>query len=95
MAKRYLLLGLVAIVILAGCAGMTSKKELGKVWVKVGQAHVRSSATIDSKAVAIVEKGDKLKVLGRRGSWYKVKVSMKETGWIHRSVVTPTKSRAK
>jgi len=91
MAKRFLLLGLVAIVILAGCAGITSKKELGKVWVKVGQAHVRSSATIDSKAVAIVDKGDKLKVLDRRGSWYKVKVSMKETGWIHRSVVTPTK----
>lgn len=95
MVKRFLLLGLVATVILAGCASMTSKKELGKVWVKVGQAHVRSSATIDSKAVAIVEKGDKLKVLGRKGSWYKVKVSMKETGWIHGSVVTPTKSRSK
>ncbi len=93
MAKRFLLLGLVAIVILAGCASMTSKKELGKVWVKVGQAHVRSSATVDSKPAAIVEKGDKLKVLGRKGGWYKVKVSMKETGWIHRSVVTPTKPR--
>ena len=95
MAKRFLLLGLVATIILAGCASMTSKKEIGKVWVKVGQANIRSAATVESKIVVTLEKGDKLRVIEKRGSWYKVKLPRKKIGWVHRSVVTPTKSRSK
>lgn len=95
MTKKFLLLGLVVTVILAGCATVTTKEAPAKVWIKVGQANIRSAATVESKIVVTLKLGDKLRVIEKRGSWYKVKLPRKRIGWVHRSVVSPTKSRSK
>jgi N-acetylmuramoyl-L-alanine amidase len=91
MRKRLLVLGLVVAILLAGCATTTTKKAPAKVWIKVGQANIRSAATVDSKIVVTLKQGDKLKVLEKSRSWYKVRLSDKRIGWVHKSVVAPTK----
>ena len=95
MEKRFLVLGLVAIVLLAGCAMVTTKKIPAKVWIKVGQANIRSEATVESKIVITLRQGDRLKVLEESRNWYKVKLPDKRTGWIHKSLVAPVKPRPK
>ncbi len=95
MGRRLLILSLVVVILLAGCAMVTTKEVPGKVWIKVGQANIRSAATIESKIVITLKQGDKLKVLEKSRSWYKVRLSDKRIGWVHKSVVAPTKPRSK
>lgn len=49
-------------------------------------ANIRASATTDSRVVATATQGDKLTVLEKQGSWYRVKKNG-QTGWIHSSLV--------
>lgn len=93
MRRRLLILGLLITVLLAGCATVTTKEAPAKVWIKVGQANIRSAATVESKIVVTLQRGDKLKVLEESRSWYKVRLSDKRIGWVHKSVVAPTKPR--
>jgi len=95
MRRRLLILGLLVIVLLAGCATVTTKKVPAKVWIKVGQANIRSAATVESKIVVTLKQSDRLKVIEKRGNWYKVRLSDKRIGWVHKSVVAPTKPRSK
>ncbi len=95
MGRRLLILGLVVVILLAGCAAVTTKKIPAKVWIKVGQANIRSAATIESKIVITLKQGDRLKVLEESRNWYKVRLPDKREGWIHKSLVTPTKPRSK
>lgn len=91
MGRRLLILSLVVVILLAGCAMVTTKKVPAKVWIKVGQANIRTEATVESKIVVTLSQGDKLKVLEESRRWYKVRLPDKKTGWVHKSVVTPTK----
>jgi len=91
MRRRLLILGLLVTVLLAGCATVTTKKIPAKVWIQVGQANIRTEATVESKIVVTLQIGDKLKVLEESRRWYKVRLPDKREGWIHRSLVTPTK----
>jgi len=50
-------------------------------------ANIRESATTDSQIVTTANNGDKLTVVEDRGSWYKVKTSDGQTGWVHSSLV--------
>ncbi|MCK4648712.1 SH3 domain-containing protein [bacterium] len=95
MGRKLLILGLVVVILLAGCATVTTKEAPAKVWIKVGQANIRSAATVESKIVVTLKLGDKLRVIEKRGSWYKVRLSDKRIGWVHKSVVAPTKPRPK
>lgn len=91
MKRRLLMLSLVVVILLAGCAMVTTKKAPCKVWIKVGQANIRSEATVESKIVITLREGDRLKVIEKKGNWYKVRLSDKRIGWAHKSVVAPTK----
>lgn len=49
-------------------------------------ANIRESATTESRVVVTASQGDKLTVLEKQGSWYKVKKDG-QAGWIHTSLV--------
>lgn len=49
-------------------------------------ANIRESATTDSRVVTTANQGDKLKLVERQGSWYRVEKNG-QTGWIHSSLV--------
>jgi uncharacterized protein YgiM (DUF1202 family) len=94
MSRRFLILVLAAAILLVGCANLTNlitRQEPAKVWIKVGQANIRTAATVEGKILVTLKEGDKLKVLAKERSWYKVRLSDKRVGWVHRSVVTPDK----
>lgn len=95
MRRRLLILGLVVAILLAGCAMVTTKKIPAEAWIKVGQANIRSAATVESKIVITLSQGDQLKVIGESGNWYQVELPGKKEGWIHKSLVTPTKPQPK
>ena len=91
MGRRLLILGLVVVILLAGCAMVTTRKIPAKVWIRVGQANIRTEATVESKIVITLRRGGRLKVLEDSRNWYKVKLPDKRIGWIHKSLITPTK----
>lgn len=99
MGRRLLILGLMVAILLAGCAmvtekkvpTVTEKKVPAEIWIKVGQANIRSAATVESKIVITLRQGDQLKVIGESGNWYQVELPGKKEGWIHKSLITPTK----
>lgn len=49
-------------------------------------ANIRESATTDSDVVITATQGEKLKIVERQGSWYRVEKNGR-TGWIHSSLV--------
>jgi hypothetical protein len=49
-------------------------------------ANIRESATTDSDVVITATQGEKLKIVERQGSWYRVEKNG-QTGWIHSSLV--------
>jgi hypothetical protein len=65
-------------------AGVASAED---VYVKMPTARVKASAGAGADDVARLKKGDKLQVLGRQGSWVKVKVGDKE-GYVHENSVS-------
>lgn len=55
--------------------------------VNVDTVRVRKEATTDSEIVELVSIGDKIKILGKEGNWYKVKVNS-VTGYIREDLLT-------
>src|SRR5215204_5256905 len=82
MKKRQVL---VASAVLA-IAGAASGED---VYVKLPTARVKASAGAGADDVVRLKKGDKLQVLGRQGSWVKVKAGDKE-GFVHENSVSAT-----
>ena len=64
--------------------------RLSSAWVEVARpvANIRESATTESLVVIEVHQGDRLMVLDRDGTWYRVRTDTEETGWVHASLVS-------
>ncbi|MFQ5511150.1 MAG: SH3 domain-containing protein [Candidatus Krumholzibacteriia bacterium] len=58
--------------------------------VTVGSSvvNIRQAATVDSRIVTTVQKGDRLTVIERDDLWYKVKTPDDKTGWVFKNLVT-------
>lgn len=81
------------VIILVSSLGSTGKFWPNVSFMKSGM-EVQSSAAIvrvspapNADVVTTVYQGEDLKVLGKRGAWYKVSTESGRTGWIHSSVV--------
>jgi hypothetical protein len=81
MRKRRMILIAAAVLAMAG----TSSAE--DVYVKLPTARVKAQAGAGADDVVRLKKGDKLQVLGRQGSWIKVKAGDKE-GYVHENSVS-------
>lgn len=57
------------------------------VSVKVQGANLRQQATADSKVVGSAARGERLHVVDRSGSWFRVRTDEGETGWIYADLV--------
>ena len=81
------------IIILVSSLGSTGKFWPNISFMKSGVEVQSSSAIVrvlpatNSDIVTTVYQGEDLKVLGKRGAWYKVTTESGRTGWIHSSVV--------
>jgi len=73
--------------IAAALLGVTTAAIAEDVTVKLPTATVLSAKTARSAKVAQLNQGTKLQVLGREGSWLKVKVGDKE-GYVHENAVS-------
>jgi hypothetical protein len=56
--------------------------------VRSSAVNIREAPTTDSSIVFTAQQGDELKVIDRRGSWYKVRTWSGTTGWVPSSLVT-------
>ncbi|MCH9024750.1 MAG: SH3 domain-containing protein [candidate division Zixibacteria bacterium] len=57
------------------------------VEIRSESANIRQSPTTNSSVVTTAVKGDKLVILEKRSSWYKVKTSSGTVGWVHSSLL--------
>lgn len=73
--------------IAAAVLGMTTAAGAEDVYVKLPMARVKAQAGAGADDVVRLKKGDKLQVLGRQGSWLKVKSGDRE-GFIHENSVS-------
>jgi len=73
--------------IAAALLGVSAAAFAEDVTVKLPTATVLSAKTARSAKVAQLSQGQKLQVLGREGSWLKVKVGDKE-GYVHENAVS-------
>jgi len=58
------------------------------VYVAGEAVNLRAADTTGSSVLARLERGDRLRVLARKGSWYKVKYSYPVWGWVSADLVT-------
>jgi hypothetical protein len=58
------------------------------VEVRSSAVNIREAPNTDSGIVFTAQQGDELKVIDKRGSWYKVRTGSGTTGWVHSSLVT-------
>src|SRR5689334_6808634 len=73
--------------IAAALIGVSTAALAEDVTVKLPTATVLAGKTARSARVAQLSEGQKLQVLGREGSWLKVKVGEKE-GYVHENAVS-------
>lgn|SRR5574341_93490 len=89
--RTVLIFGLV--IILVSALGSTTKFWPDISFMKSGvevqatAAVVRQAPNTSSDVVTTVYQGEDLKVLGKRGAWYKVRTESGQVGWLHSSVV--------
>ena len=57
------------------------------VEVQSSAANIREAATTNSSVISTAQRGEKLKVTDKTGSWYKVETESGTTGWVHVSLV--------
>lgn len=87
--RAVLVFGL-AIVLSTAVGRPTSSGPRGlasKVRVQRPVVNIRASATTDSRVVTTARKGDRLSVLDRQGSWYKIQTAEGQTGWVYAELV--------
>ena len=51
--------------------------------VSVNSLNVRSNPDLTSKKIAVVGKGDRLKILNKQHNWVEIELSEKESGWVY------------
>ncbi len=71
---------------------MSSPVATASVEVQKSTVNVRQEPNTDANVVTKVSKGEKLKVLDNKGSWYKVETASGEKGWVYSSLVTKLQS---
>src|SRR4051812_48333348 len=71
----------------AAALGISSMALDEDVYVKLPMARIKSAAGAGADDVVQVKKGEKLQVLGRQGSWLKVKAGDRE-GYVHENSVS-------
>jgi hypothetical protein len=69
----------------SGVGGTSSSR--GSVVVQSSTANIRQAASADSDVVTMVRSGEKLKVLEKRDSWYRVRTESGQSGWIYAPLV--------
>ncbi len=57
------------------------------VEVQSSAVNIREAGTTSSSIIATAQRGEKLKVIDKSGSWYKVETESGTTGWVHASLV--------
>ncbi len=57
------------------------------VEVQSSSVNIREAPTTDSSIVFTAQRGDELKVIDKRGTWYKVRTWSGTTGWVRASLV--------
>ncbi|MFT5170926.1 MAG: SH3-like domain-containing protein [Candidatus Marinamargulisbacteria bacterium] len=67
--------------------GVKSAKEKSIVYVFSKHANLMIEPSLKSEVIRRLEKGQKVRKIEKRGTWYKVKVG-KQTGWIVKYLVT-------
>jgi hypothetical protein len=87
--RSVLVFGLLAVMAsaVAQPSSLWSVATKSSVEVKGSTVNIRSSSTTRSSVVTTASQGDKLKVVERKGDWYKVKTSDGQTGWVYSSLV--------
>ena len=68
-------------------ASAKSGSSKGSVVVKRPVANIRQEPTTDSPIITTAHNGEKLKLLERRGAWYRVKTQSGQSGWVYSSLV--------
>lgn len=63
-----------------------------RVEVQASTVNIRQKPNTKSDVVAKVKKGEKLKVLQNKGTWYKVETASGEKGWVYSSLVNKLQS---
>ncbi len=54
--------------------------------VKTALGNVRTGPTRKSPVICNLKKGDKVKAVGKKNSWYKIRLQGGQTGWAHESL---------
>ena len=57
------------------------------VEVQSSAVNIREAGTTSSSIIATAQRGEKLKVTDKSGSWYQVETESGTTGWVHASLV--------
>ena len=57
------------------------------VEVQSSAVNIREAGTTSSNIISTAQRGEKLKVIDKSGSWYKVETESGTTGWVHASLV--------
>lgn len=58
--------------------------------VKVSLGNVREGPTLTSPVIGKLRKGDKVKAIGEKDKWYKIRLQRGQTGWAHKSLFSRT-----
>ncbi len=58
------------------------------VEARSSSVNIREAPNTDSSIVFTAQRGDELKVIDKRGPWYKVRTWSGTTGWVHSSLVS-------
>ena len=58
------------------------------VEVRSSSVNIQEAPTTNSSIVFTARRGDELKVIDKRGAWYKVRTGSGTTGWVHSSLVS-------
>ncbi len=57
------------------------------VEVQSSAVNIREAGTTSSNIISTAQRGEKLKMIDKNGSWYKVETESGTTGWVHASLV--------
>jgi len=57
------------------------------VEVQSSAVNIREAGTTSSNIISTAQRGEKLKMIDKSGSWYKVETESGTTGWVHASLV--------
>lgn len=64
----------------------TLKSPSPKSLVVTRKANMRARASIKSRVIGRLKKGEKLEILGRSGDWFQVKSASGATGWVFKNL---------